>query len=161
MQINQVRGSGWKLSARPLFVLVFVFIATCAQLGRAQDVSRWYEFAPKNTVEPGEIGMLQDLQIRQVVNILRHRNPYTALTYANDPAIFVVELFNEDSALWFGVMPKLQSVPTLRKQISERFSDWLKAKYGSHAGLIKAWGQGAIDSFKNEGFVGEHRHTSD
>ena len=316
MQINQVKNStkspplkkcGGRLSSQYFFILCFMLIGTCVQFGRAQDMSQWYEFAPKNTVEPGEIGMqdwldkpagrhgrilrrsdklfyngqaiklwglnntysacapkkeladqraafyakyginsvrlhkyadgtgwagiqspdsfvefddealdrmdyyvarlkkhgiyvklsstfgvklgfadreyvpymnefgqmsgnrlrtghgsiflsreLQDLQIRQVVNILKHRNPYTSLTYAKEPAIFVVELFNEDSALWFGVMPKLQSVPTLRRQVSERFSDWLKARYGSHAGLIKAWGQAAIDSFKNEGFVGEH-----
>lgn len=99
---------------------------------------------------------LQDLQIRQIANILKHSNPYTGLRYADDPAVFVVELFNEDSAVWFGVLPQLQSVPTLRKRASERFSDWLRARYGSHEGLIKAWGKAAIDSFKNEGFVGEH-----
>ncbi len=99
---------------------------------------------------------LQDLQIRQIVNILKHRNPYTQLTYAEDPAVFVVELFNEDSALWFGVMPILQKIPTLRQRTARTFSDWLKAEYGSHEGLVKAWGAAAIDSFKNEGFVGEH-----
>ncbi|UCC96928.1 MAG: hypothetical protein JSW66_13920 [Phycisphaerales bacterium] len=99
---------------------------------------------------------LQDLQIQQIVNILEHANPYTQLTYAQDPAVAVVELFNEDSALWFGVMPILQKVPTLRERTATRFSDWLKAGYGSHEGLVKAWGSAAIDSFENEGFAGEH-----
>lgn len=99
---------------------------------------------------------LQDLQIQQIVNILKHRNSYTGLTYAEDPAVFVVELFNEDSALWFGVMPILQKIPTLRERTAQKFSDWLRAKYGSHEGLVKAWGAAAIDSFKNEGFAGEH-----
>jgi hypothetical protein len=99
---------------------------------------------------------LQDLQIRQIVNILRHKNPYTQLTYADDPAIVVVELFNEDSALWHGLLQRLQSVPTLRKRAAERFSDWLRSKYGSHQALVKAWGPDAIDSFKNEGFTGEN-----
>jgi len=99
---------------------------------------------------------LQDLQIRQVVNILQHKNPHTGLTYADDPAIVVVELFNEDSALWHGLLQRLRSVPTLRKRAAERFSDWLKEKYGGHQALVKAWGKAAIDSFKNEGFTGEN-----
>ncbi|HUV63466.1 MAG TPA: hypothetical protein VMW24_06175, partial [Sedimentisphaerales bacterium] len=99
---------------------------------------------------------LQDMQIQQIANILKHRNPYTQLTYAQDPAVVVVELFNEDSALWFGVMPILQKVPTLRERTAGRFSDWLKAMYGSHEGLVNAWGKAAIDSFGNEGFTGEH-----
>lgn len=99
---------------------------------------------------------LQDLLIRQVTTLLKHRNPYTGLTYAEDPTIAVVELFNEDSALFFGTMGQFQRVPTLRARASERFSDWLKERYGSHEGLIKAWGAEAINSFQNEGLVGEH-----
>jgi len=99
---------------------------------------------------------LQDMQIQQIANILKHQNPYTGLTYAQDPAVVVVELFNEDSALWFGVMPILQKIPTLRERAAGKFSDWLKARYGSHEGLVNAWGKAAIDSFSNEGFTGEH-----
>lgn len=99
---------------------------------------------------------LQDMQIQQIVNILKHQNPYTQLTYAQNPAVVVVELFNEDSSLWFGVMPILQKVPTLRERTAGRFSDWLKTRYGSHEGLVNAWGKAAIDSFGNEGFTGEH-----
>ncbi|MGC9327978.1 MAG: hypothetical protein ACP5I1_10120, partial [Candidatus Hinthialibacter sp.] len=99
---------------------------------------------------------LQDMQIQQIVRILQHKNPYTGLVYAKEPAIAVVELFNEDSALWFGVLSQLQTKPTLRKRAEEMFSDWLKEKYGSQEGLEKAWGKEAIDSFAHEGFKDEH-----
>jgi len=98
---------------------------------------------------------LQDLQILQMVRLLRHRNPYTGLTYAEDPAIGVVELFNEDSALFFGTLSKLQQIPTLRKRASAQFCDWLQARYGSEGALRSAWGEGALNSFSNEGLTGE------
>lgn len=98
---------------------------------------------------------LQDLQIRQIVNLLKHKNPYTGKTYAQDPAIAIIELFNEDSALFFGTMNQLQKVPTLRKRAGKEFFQWLKDKYGSKEKLLAAWGDGALNSFGNEGLVGE------
>ncbi|NQV33744.1 MAG: hypothetical protein HQ515_13710, partial [Phycisphaeraceae bacterium] len=98
---------------------------------------------------------LQDMQIQQIVTLLRHKNPYTGQTYAQDPAIAVVELFNEDSVLFFGTLGCLQKIPTLRQRSAQRFSDWLMAKYGSEKALIAAWGKDALNSFANEGFIGE------
>jgi len=98
---------------------------------------------------------LQDLQIRQTTNLLKHVNPYTKLSYAADPAVLVIELYNEDSALFYGTIGELSKRPTLKKRASELFSDWLKARYQDEAGLRKAWGDAAINSFGNEGFLGE------
>ncbi len=98
---------------------------------------------------------LQDMQIGQVVKLLEHRNPYTGLSYAKDPAVAVVELFNEDSALFFGTLSQLQKVPTLRRRAAEQFCDWLQARYGSEQALLAAWGEGALNSFGNEGLTGE------
>ncbi len=100
---------------------------------------------------------IQNLHIRQTVNLLRHRNPYTGLTYAEDPAIYVIEIINEQSILFYTTMGPLQKSPTLRRFVAGQFSDWLKTKYGSHDGLLRAWGQKALDGFQNEGFTaGEH-----
>ncbi|MFQ3587510.1 MAG: hypothetical protein SNJ76_07585 [Fimbriimonadaceae bacterium] len=98
---------------------------------------------------------LQDLQIRQTVGILRHRNPYTGLTYAEDPAIAIVEMFNEDSALFFGTMRQLQTVPTLRRRASAQFTQWLRRKYGTEARLMEAWGPRSLNTFTQEGFTDE------
>jgi hypothetical protein len=101
---------------------------------------------------------LQELQIRQMVNLLKHRNPYTGLTYAEDPAVAIVEIINEQSILFYSSMTPLKTSPTLRASVAARFCDWLRTRYGSQEQLEKAWGgKPAFDSFTGEGFpaVGE------
>ena len=100
---------------------------------------------------------MQNVHIRQIVNLLGHRNPHTGLTYAEDPAICAVEIINEQSILFFTSMLPLKQSATIRRQVGERFSAWLKKKYGSHEGLVKAWGASALDGFVQDGFpAGEH-----
>jgi len=100
---------------------------------------------------------LQDVQIRQMVNLLKHRNPHTGLTYAQDPAVAFIEIINEQSILFYTSMNPLKASPTLRRQVAERFSDWLRGKYGSHEGLKAAWGEKSLDGFEGDGFpAGEH-----
>ncbi len=101
---------------------------------------------------------LQDVQILQTVNLLRHKNPYTGLTYAEDPAVAFIEIINEQSILFYSSTAPLKASATLRQMTAEHFSDWLRAKYGGHEKLVAAWGDKAFDGFANEGFpaVGEH-----
>ncbi len=102
---------------------------------------------------------LQELQIRQMVNLLQHKNPYTGLTYAEDPAVAFVEIINEQSILFFSSMAPLKASPTLRRYVGQRFCEWLRAKYGTQVQLTDAWGGSkAFDSFDSDGFpaVGEH-----
>ena len=100
---------------------------------------------------------LQDVQIRQMVRLLEHKNPYTGLTYAQDPAVAFLEIINEQSILFYTSMNPLKASPTLRRQVAGRFSDWLRDKYGSHEKLAAAWGEKAFDGFEGDGFpAGEH-----
>ncbi len=96
---------------------------------------------------------LQTVHIRQMTNLLRHRNPHTGLTYAADPAIAFIEIINEQSILFHTSMNPLKASPTLRRQVAERFSRWLATRYGDHDGLVAAWGDRAIDSFADEPFA--------
>ena len=101
---------------------------------------------------------MQELHIRQMVNLLQHKNPHTGLTYAEDPAIAFIEIINEQSILFYTSMAPLKASPTLRKQVGRRGSaHWLRKKYGSHENWLEAWGDKAFDCFAGEGFptVGE------
>jgi hypothetical protein len=96
---------------------------------------------------------LQRVHILQTVNLLQHKNPYTGLTYAEDPVIAFVEIINEQSILFYSSMAPLKASPTVRKQVGERFCQWLRKKYGSQQKLEEGWGgRPAFDSFANEGF---------
>jgi hypothetical protein len=100
---------------------------------------------------------LQNLHIRQMVNLLKHRNPHTGLAYAEDRVVCAIEIINEQSIFFYTSMGPLKQSATLRKQVGARFSDWLKKKYASHEGLLKAWGDKGLDGFEKDGFpAGEH-----
>jgi hypothetical protein len=84
--------------------------------------------------------------------ILAHRNPHTGLTYAEDPAIAIVEVTNEDGLvrLWRdGAMDPVIAagaphlVP-LRDELARRWNRWLRERYGTDAELRTAWGRDAL-----------------
>jgi len=94
---------------------------------------------------------VQQLHIEAMLNLLNHKNPYSGLRYADDPAVTYFELQNEDDVFFFTTGRMVARAPTYEKMAAALFSDWLKAKYGSHDNLVKAWGKSAIDAFKGNG----------
>ena len=90
---------------------------------------------------------LQDLSIDLTVNLLNHKNPYTGLRYADDPALCFIELQNEDNAFFPTTLMFMEDCPTYKKLICEAFSDWLFAKYGTQEALEAAWGKECFNIF--------------
>lgn len=86
---------------------------------------------------------VQDLLIDTVVNLLKHKNPYTGLTYAEEPALSYIELQNEDDIFFYTSEGALNACPTYKARFVQRCSDWLKARYGTQEALQRAW-QGAL-----------------
>ena len=82
---------------------------------------------------------VQDLMIEMVVGLLKHKNPHTGLTYAEEPALSFIELQNEDDIFFYTSEKAFGACPTYKKLFMARFCDWLKARYGSEDGLKKAW----------------------
>ena len=74
---------------------------------------------------------VQDLMIEMVVNLLKHKNPHTGLTYAEEPALCFIELQNEDDIFFYTSEKAFNTCPTYRKRFLARFAAWLKDRYGS------------------------------
>ncbi|HTU18380.1 MAG TPA: hypothetical protein VMG10_10005 [Gemmataceae bacterium] len=88
---------------------------------------------------------VQDLMIDMVVNLLKHKNPYTGRTYADEPALCFLELQNEDDIFFYTSEGAFNSCPTYKKRFMERFATWLKERYGSQEKLKEAWGDALKD----------------
>ena len=84
------------------------------------------------------------------VSVLEHRNPYTGLTYAEDPVFAVIQYANESSITW--IMGS-QSGDVFDRELEAGFSTFLKNKYGTTDALRKAWT--AADSAESELNSGE------
>jgi hypothetical protein len=90
---------------------------------------------------------VQDLMIESVVNLLKHKNPYTGQTYADEPALCFIELQNEDDIFFYTSGGIFNKCPTYKIHFMHRFSDWLRTRYGPGQ-LKQAW-QSALKPDEN------------
>ena len=72
--------------------------------------------------------------------ILDHLNPHTGLRWADDPAIAVVEINNEDTLIGHAWDGSLQAMPPFyRDTLMKGWNTFLKARYRSDVALKNAW----------------------
>lgn len=75
--------------------------------------------------------------------LLGRVNPLRGLRYADDPAIALVEITNENSLFMWGAERSLRTLPPHYAAIlREQYNAWLRRRYGSSAGLRAAWSRG-------------------
>ena len=83
---------------------------------------------------------LVELQKDYAEKFLCHVNPYTGLAYKDDPAVAVVQMNNEDSAI--KGIDEVDSIPELlpyKDEVERKFNHFLLAKYDNRKNLAKAW----------------------
>ncbi len=85
---------------------------------------------------------VQEMLIQCHVNLLNHVNPHTGLRYADDPALAILELQNEENIFLqlHNHEAHLAKAPAYQKRFYKKFADWLKTRYGSRDALAAAWG---------------------
>ena len=77
--------------------------------------------------------------------LFAHVNPYTGRSYANEPAIFCVELGNEDGIYGEGYLHSdvadrfFINFETYKTELHKLWNDWLLKKYADQTALNKAW----------------------
>ncbi len=106
-------------------------------LDPAIDSMEWKDQQTPAMFDPTMI----ELQKEFARQLLGHRNPYTGLTYAEDPALALVEICNEHGLLhgWHaGMIDRLPGV--FSGQLRGRWNSFLKSRYPNHAALFAAWG---------------------
>jgi len=87
---------------------------------------------------------LQDLHASLLTSMLNHKNKYTGIRYADDPALIFIEIQNEDD-IFFATTDQMVSLcPTYKKLFTSKFCKWLKKKYVNHDALLKFWGLEAL-----------------
>ncbi len=101
---------------------------------------------------------LQKLQIEQEVNFLKHRNSYTGGPNADDPAIFCVELVNENDIFFWTTTGAFRQYPAIKKLAGQEFFRWLKNRYHTRKALLATWGPRGINAMAGDGFSGESWH---
>ena len=75
--------------------------------------------------------------------ILERVNPHRKVRYADDPAIAVVEISNENSFFMWDSERTLRELPGYYADLlNEQYNDWLRTRYGSDPKLRQAWNRG-------------------
>lgn len=68
--------------------------------------------------------------------LLSHKNPYTGRTWAEEPAVAVVEIINENGPFWdWG----FKITDAMQQWFDQDWNAWLLKRYGDRAGLAKRW----------------------
>jgi hypothetical protein len=101
------------------------------------DTMNWKDQQTPAMFDPAMI----DLQKQYATILLTHTNPYTELTYANDPAVAFVEVCNEHGLVhgWYdGHMDRLPAV--FNAELQSMWDTYLRDKYSDFSNLQSAWG---------------------
>ena len=84
-----------------------------------------------------------ELQKDYARKLLTHNNPYTGMTYTDDPAIAVIEINNENSLVgyWTTTLGKdLDTLPEpFRSELQTMWNQWLQKRYETDGRLQDAW----------------------
>jgi hypothetical protein len=76
-------------------------------------------------------------------DLLTHLNPYTGNRYADEPAVALIEISNEDGLIGEWLRGNLDALPPVyERELAAQWNDWLKARYADAAALRAAWNAG-------------------
>lgn len=84
--------------------------------------------------------------------LVDHVNPYTLVSYAQDPTVCMIELCDENG-LFIRMKDWQNLLSPYREQLQQRWNEWLKGRYGDTGTLAEAW----TDADGNKGLAGDEK----
>ena len=94
---------------------------------------------------------LIELQKEYARELLCHVNPYTGLALKDDPAVMIVQINNEESAIKGNIGGDAgENMKPYKEEVSRKFGDFLLAKYGSREAMKEAWTFDGVCALGNE-----------
>jgi len=82
-----------------------------------------------------------EAQKRYARQLLTHLNPYTKLTYAEDPAVALVEINNENGLIHTWMSGSFDVLPDVFAQdLRIQWNEWLAKRYVNTTSLSNSWG---------------------
>ncbi len=140
-----------ELKKHGLYMTWSVFYPHHGPFIQKEDGYGLFEELKKNNKGVGNAGGLvnifrglQDIQLKYIKALLSHKNPYTNLRYADDPALAVLEIQNEDCVFFHVPLNDLrdpEKLPEHSKRFRRMFGTWIKKQYRTESALRKAWGE--------------------
>jgi Carbohydrate binding domain len=132
-------------------------------VGRAH--SQYLGLPASNTQYDKIVGIftpaLIDAQKQYARDLLTHVNRYRKVRYADDPAVAIVEITNEDSFFMWNGERSLRALPPYYADIlRKKFNAWLIERYGSTEKLRTAWAEGTQLVGKNLLTNGDFRKST-
>ncbi len=105
----------------------------------AKGKDGWPAFPWAKTVSLFDRKMMQK-QTQWYRTILTHVNPYRHFKYAQDPAVALVEIANENSLLAGWETAALDNLPPYyAKELDDLWNQWLAKRYGSPTAAASVW----------------------
>ena len=81
-----------------------------------------------------------EMQHEYARDLLTHVNPYTGKSYADEPAVALIEISNEDGLIREWLWGNLDALPPFyERELARQWNDWLKARYAGAAALRAVW----------------------
>jgi hypothetical protein len=149
VQLDRFDFSFSELKAKGVYYNIVAFWTDPLRPGDKDKVLAFEEVQKKASELETFAEDIQDLRIAAFVEFLKHKNPYTGLTYAEDPALPCLEIRNEQDIYWYTIEPAIMSCPTYLAKIRKQFCDWLRARYANQEKLAAAWGSRCMGVMMN------------
>ncbi len=87
---------------------------------------------------------LIDAQKDYARQLLGYENPYRHMRFADDPAVAMVEITNEDSLFMWDAAESLPNLPAYYAEILQgQYNDWLQKRYETTEKLRQVWSAGS------------------